>query len=90
MVTQRSFENAITGVMATGGSTNAVLHLLAMAREFEVPLVIDDFDRISKRTPVLADLKPWGRFTAPDMHAAGGMSLVGKLWPRAGCCMPMN
>lgn len=78
MVTHRSFENAITGVMATGGSTNAVLHLLAMAREFGVPLAIDDFDRISKRTPVLADLKPWGRFTAPEMYAAGGMPLVGK------------
>jgi len=78
MVTLRSFENAITGVMATGGSTNAVLHLLAMAREFEVPLAIDDFDRISKSTPVLADLKPWGRFTAPEMYEAGGMPLVGK------------
>ena len=78
LVTRRSFENAITGVMATGGSTNAVLHLLAMAREFGVPLAIDDFDSISRRTPVLADLRPWGKYTAPEMHEAGGMPVVGK------------
>src|SRR5690349_16372910 len=78
LVTRESFENAITGVMATGGSTNAVLHLLATAAEFGILLSIDDFDRISRRTPVLADLRPWGRYTAPEMHAAGGMVVVGK------------
>ena len=84
LATRRSFENAITGVMATGGSTNAVLHLLAMAREFGVELAIDDFDRFSRRTPVLADLRPWGRYTAPEMHAAGGMAVVGKRLVAAG------
>ena len=68
LITRRSFQNAITGVMATGGSTNAVLHLLAMAREFGVELEIDDFDEISRRTPVLADLRPWGTYTAPEMY----------------------
>ena len=84
LVTRRSFENAIAGVMATGGSTNAVLHLLAMAREFGVPLAIDDFDRISRCTPVLADLRPWGKYTAPEMHEAGGMPVVGKRLAQAG------
>ncbi|MFZ9627264.1 MAG: tripartite tricarboxylate transporter substrate-binding protein, partial [Burkholderiaceae bacterium] len=84
LVNRRSFENAITGVMATGGSTNAVLHLLAMAREFEVALSIDDFDPISRRTPVLADMRPWGQFTAPELHAAGGMPVVGKRLLEAG------
>ena len=60
--------------MATGGSTNAVLHLLALAREAGVKLALDDFDRIARRTPLLADLEPWGRLTAPEMFAAGGMS----------------
>jgi dihydroxy-acid dehydratase len=78
IITRKSFENAIAGVMATGGSTNAVLHLLATAREFGVKLSLDDFDRISRRTPVLADLKPWGRYTAPEMYEAGGMAVVGK------------
>jgi len=76
IVTRKALLNAIAGVMATGGSTNAVLHLLAVAREAGVRLTIDDFDRIARRTPVLADLKPWGRFTAPDMYKAGGMALV--------------
>ena len=84
LVTRRSFENAIAGVMATGGSTNAVLHLLAMAREFGVTLAIDDFDTISQRTPVLADLRPWGQYTAPEMHEAGGMAVVGKRLAQAG------
>ena len=84
LVTRRSFENAIAGVMATGGSTNAVLHLLAMAREFGVHLAIDDFDAISQRTPVLADLRPWGNYTAPEMHEAGGMAVVGKRLAQAG------
>ena len=84
LITRRSFQNAITGVMATGGSTNAVLHLLAMAREFGVELAIDDFDEISRRTPVLADLRPWGTYTAPEMHEAGGMPVVGKRLAQAG------
>lgn len=84
LVTRRSLENAITGVMATGGSTNAVLHLLAIAREFGLELAIDDFDPISRRTPVLADMRPWGRFTAPEMHEAGGMPVVGKRLLQAG------
>ena len=83
-VTRRSFENAITGVMATGGSTNAVLHLLATANDFGVPLSIDDFDRISRQTPVLADLRPWGTYTAPEMYEAGGMAVVGKRLLEAG------
>ena len=84
VVTRKSFENAIAGVMATGGSTNAVLHLPATARDFGVKLSIDDFDRISRKTPVLADLKPWGNYTAPEMHEAGGMALVGKRLLEAG------
>lgn len=78
IVTRESFENAIAGVVATGGSTNAVLHLLAIAREFGVPLALEDFDRISRNTPVLADMRPWGRFTAPEMYEAGGMPLVAR------------
>jgi dihydroxy-acid dehydratase len=78
IITRKALLNAIAGVMATGGSTNAVLHLLAVAREAGVRLSIDDFDRISRKTPVLADLKPWGRFTAPDMYKAGGMAVVAK------------
>ena len=76
IITRASIENAITCVAATGGSTNAVLHLLAVAREANVPLNIDDFDGISSRTPLLADLKPSGRFTAPDFHVAGGVRLL--------------
>jgi dihydroxy-acid dehydratase len=84
LMTRKSFENAIAGVMATGGSTNAVLHLLATAREFGVKLSIEDFDRISRKTPVLADLKPWGNYTAPEMYEAGGMPVVGKRLLEAG------
>jgi dihydroxy-acid dehydratase len=84
IVTRKSFENAIAGVMATGGSTNAVLHLPATAKDFGVKLSIDDFDRISKKTPVLADLKPWGTYTAPEMFDAGGMAVVGKRLVEAG------
>ncbi len=76
VITRDGLENAIAAVMATGGSTNAVLHLLAVAREANVSLGIDDFDRISARTPLLADMKPWGRFTGPDMDKAGGIMLV--------------
>jgi dihydroxy-acid dehydratase len=79
-----NFENAVAAVMATGGSTNAVLHLLACARESGVELSLDDFDRISARTPLLADMKPWGRFTAPDMDAAGGILLVLRRLQEAG------
>ena len=84
LIDRKSFENAIAGVMATGGSTNAVLHLLATARDFGVRLTIDDFDRISRKTPVLADLKPWGTYTAPEMYEAGGMAVVGKRLLEAG------
>jgi dihydroxy-acid dehydratase len=84
LITRKSFENAISGVMATGGSTNAVLHLLATARDFGIKLAIDDFDRISRKTPVLADLKPWGTYTAPEMYEAGGMAVVGKRLLEAG------
>jgi dihydroxy-acid dehydratase len=76
ILTRQAFENAIAGVAASGGSTNAVLHLLAMAREAGVPLTIDDFDRVSKRTPLLADLKPGGRFMAVDLDKAGGVPLL--------------
>ena len=68
--------NGVTLAVATGGSTNAVLHLLAVAREAGVELELEDFDRISARTPVIADMKPWGRFVATDMHAAGGVRLL--------------
>ncbi len=78
MLTRKSFENAIASVAATGGSTNAVLHLLALAREAGVDLHIDDFDAISARTPVIADLKPAGKYMATDMHHAGGIPLVMK------------
>jgi dihydroxy-acid dehydratase len=84
VVTRKSFENAVAGVMATGGSTNAVLHLPATARDFGIKLNIDDFDRISRKTPVVADLKPWGNYTAPEMYAAGGMAVVGKRLLEAG------
>jgi dihydroxy-acid dehydratase len=84
LITRRSFLNAIAGVLATGGSTNAVLHLPATAREFGVSLSIDDFDRLSRKTPVVADLKPWGNYTAPEMHEAGGMAVVGKRLVEAG------
>jgi len=84
LVTRKSFENAIAGVIATGGSTNAVLHLPATAKDFGLKLSIDEFDRISKKTPVLADLKPWGNYTAPEMFAAGGMPIVAKRLLEAG------
>src|SRR5262249_33165008 len=77
ILTRSGIENAIASVAATAGSTNAVLHLLAIAHEAGVPLVIDEFDPISARTPVVADLKPGGRFTAVDMHRAGGERLLG-------------
>jgi dihydroxy-acid dehydratase len=78
ILTRDAFENAIASVAATGGSTNAVLHLLAIAREAELDLQIDDFQTVSERTPLLADLKPSGRFVAADMHRAGGIGLLAK------------
>jgi dihydroxy-acid dehydratase len=78
IITKAAIENAITGVAATGGSTNAVLHLLAIANEAKLSLSIDDFDRISSRVPIIADLKPGGRFVATDLYAAGGTALVAK------------
>jgi dihydroxy-acid dehydratase len=84
LITRASLENAITSVATTAGSTNAVLHLLAIAREAGVPLEIDDFDPISARTPVTADLKPAGHFTAVDMHKAGGERLLGARLREAG------
>ena len=78
ILTKTAIENAIAGVAASGGSTNAVLHLLAIAREAGIPLAIDDFDRISSRTPILADLRPGGRFVATDLYAAGGTPLIAK------------
>jgi len=88
IVTRKALLNAIAGVVATGGSTNAVLHFLAMVWEAGVRLSIDDFDRISRRTPVLPDLKPSGRYTAPDMHCAGGMGLVAQRLLEAGLIHP--
>ncbi|HTS10745.1 MAG TPA: dihydroxy-acid dehydratase [Candidatus Limnocylindrales bacterium] len=78
IITLPALQNAITSVAASGGSTNAVLHLLAIARDAGVPLKLDEFDSISARTPLLADLKPAGRFTAPDMFRAGGMRLLAR------------
>ena len=78
IVTREALENAAASVVATGGSTNGVLHLLAIAHEFRIPFTLDDFDRIASRTPVLADMKPWGRFHAPDVDRAGGVALVGR------------
>jgi dihydroxy-acid dehydratase len=78
IVTRKAFENAIASVAATGGSTNAVLHLLAMAREAGVELDIDDFQTISNRTPLLVDLKPAGRFVAVDVDKAGGIPVIAQ------------
>jgi dihydroxy-acid dehydratase len=84
IITLDSLRNAIASVAATGGSTNAVLHLLAIARDAGVPLTLEEFDKISARTPILTDLKPGGRFVAPDMFRAGGMRLLGKYLQQAG------
>ncbi len=84
ITTRAAFENAIAGVAASGGSTNAVLHLLALAREIGVPLTIDDFDRVSRRTPLLCDLKPGGQFTAVDLGRAGGTGIVAQRLLAAG------
>jgi dihydroxy-acid dehydratase len=78
ILTRNALENAIAAVAATGGSTNAVLHLLAIANEAGVKLDIDDFDRISARVPLLADLKPGGTYVATDLYRAGGIPLVAR------------
>ena len=88
IITKASIENAIAAVAATGGSTNAVLHLLAIAKEAGVALDIDDFDRISSRVPLLADLKPGGRFVATDLHRAGGIPLVARRLLEGGYLTP--
>ncbi|HVO58216.1 MAG TPA: dihydroxy-acid dehydratase, partial [Dongiaceae bacterium] len=88
IITKTALENAIRGVAATGGSTNAVLHLLAIANEAKLPLSIDDFDRISASTPIIADLKPAGRFVATELFAAGGTALVAKRMKEAGLLKP--
>src|SRR2546429_1372903 len=79
ILTRAAFENAIAVVMALGGSTNAVLHLLAIARAARVPLTLDDFETVRERVPVLCDLKPSGRFVTTDLHAAGGVPQVMKI-----------
>ena len=76
ILTRTAFENAAAAVAASGGSTNAVLHLIALAREVGVDLTLDDLDRVSRRTPLLCDLKPGGRFAAPELHRAGGIALL--------------
>jgi dihydroxy-acid dehydratase len=83
ILTREALENAIAGVAASGGSTNSVLHLLAIAREAGVQLAIDDFQKVSERTPLLCDLKPFGRFVAADMHRAGGIGLLANRLLRA-------
>jgi len=78
ILTRAAFDNAIAGVACTGGSTNSVLHLLALAREIGVPLVIDDFQKVSERTPLLANLKPAGKYVAADVDKAGGIPVIAK------------
>ena len=85
ILTRPAFENAIAGVATTGGSTNAVLHLLAIAREAGIPLHIDDFQKVSERTPLLADLKPAGRYVAADVDKAGGIPVIAKRLLDAKC-----
>jgi dihydroxy-acid dehydratase len=84
IITRQSLENAIAAIACSGGSTNGVLHLLAVANEMGVELSIDDFDEISERTPLLCDLKPGGQFVAPDLYEAGGVPLVLKRLKDAG------
>jgi dihydroxy-acid dehydratase len=78
ILVRKNFENAVAAVAASGGSTNAVLHLIGLAREVGIDLTIDEIDRISRRTPLLCDLKPGGRFAAPELHRAGGIALLTK------------
>jgi dihydroxy-acid dehydratase len=84
LITKEALENAAACIAASGGSTNGVLHLLAIAHELDLPLELEDFDRIAGRTPIVADLKPGGRFVAVDLHAAGGVALVARELLRAG------
>ena len=88
VITRESLENAIACICASGGSTNGVLHLLAIAREAGVELEIDDFERISRRTPLLADLKPGGKFVATDLYKAGGVGVIVKRLAEAGLLHP--
>jgi dihydroxy-acid dehydratase len=88
VITKASLENAIRSVLTSGGSTNAVLHLLAIAREAGVELSIDDFDRLSRTTPIIADLKPGGRYVANDLYEAGGVRLVANRMLEAGLLHP--
>jgi dihydroxy-acid dehydratase len=84
LVTRESFENAAASVAATGGSTNGVLHLVAIARDYGIDFTIDDFERIAAATPIVADMKPWGRWHANDMYRAGGVGLVMRELVKAG------
>jgi dihydroxy-acid dehydratase len=84
IMTRQAFENAITAVVAMGGSTNAVLHLMAMAREAQVDLNLSDFDRIGRNTPYIADMRPGGRYVMADLHRHGGVALIAKRLLRAG------
>ena len=84
ILTRDAFENAIASIMGSGGSTNGVLHLLAIAREVGIPLELEDFDSIAARTPIVADLKPGGRYVATDLYAAGGIGLVARELAGAG------
>jgi dihydroxy-acid dehydratase len=84
IITPKAIENAIASVAASGGSTNAVLHFLAIAHEMGIPLTVDDFDRISRKTPLLCDLKPGGKYVAADYQAAGGSRLLAKRLIEAG------
>jgi dihydroxy-acid dehydratase len=86
ILTKQAFENAITVVMALGGSTNAVLHLLAIAHEARVDLTYGDFSRIATKVPHLADVKPFGRYVMTDIDRIGGIPVVMKALLDAGCC----
>jgi dihydroxy-acid dehydratase len=85
VLTRKSFENAIAGAAGTGGSTNSVLHLMALAKEAGIRLELEDFDRVSRRTPIVADLMPGGTYAAPDLYAAGGPALVARRLLDGGC-----
>ena len=84
IITRKSIENAITSVAATAGSTNGILHLLAIAHEAQIPLTLEDFHTISQKTPVMADLKPGGQFVATDLYEAGGIQFLAKRLAEAG------
>lgn len=84
IMTKKALENAIASVAATGGSTNAVLHIMAIARELGVDLELEDFDRVSTKTPIIVDFKPWGRYVANDLFEAGGMAVIAKRLMDAG------